>query len=398
MKKIQPKNLILTITALIILCSTACADIGLGMSPASMTISDALKEGSYTRTITVFNTGDEAGTFTLTAAGECSEWISFYEGSDSTTPLTEVEIPAGGRARILVRFEIPEDTANADYTGTIYAQSVPKEALETEGAVSQAIIRIPSKVTIKVTGIQILNGTVKSITTADTEIDYPLRVKVVFRNGGNVVANPRIAVAMTKDGELIDNIVHDETGIKIECEDTITVLWNTTGQEVGDYTADVDVSLGGEVIATKSLPFKILPFGTLTRQGELTSLVTEGDPLVGRMIKILADFENTGKIDSRTAFKGELYRDGEFVDIIESDEMIVEVGETSQLTSYYKIPSSGKYVVNGCVLYEGKETSTEEVSFDVVSTNSGLFSTPAFYVSILIIAIVLILFIYKRRK
>jgi hypothetical protein len=395
--KTRPKNLAIAITALLILCSTAGADIGLGMAPASTTISDALKGGSYERMITVFNTGDEAGTFMLIAEGECSEWISFYAEGDLTTPLTEVAIPAGGKAKILVIFDIPEDIANADYTSTIYAQSIPKEGLETEGAAAQAVIRIPSKITIDVTGTQILKGTVKSITITDTEIDYPLKMKVLFRNEGNVVAKPKIAVAMTKDGELVDNIVHDETGIKIECEDTITVLWNTTGQEIGDYTADVDVSLGGEVLATKSLPFKILPFGTLTRQGELTSLVTEGDPLVGRMIKILADFKNTGKIDSRTAFKGELYRDDEFVDIIESDEMIVEVGETSRLTSYYKILSSGKYEVKGCVLYEGKETSTEEVSFDVVSTNSGLFSTPAFYVLILIIAIVLILFIYKRR-
>jgi len=393
--KTPPKNLILTITAFLILCSTAGADIGLGMAPASMTISDALKGGSYERMITVFNTGDEAGTFMLTADGECSEWISFYTESDPTTPLVEVAIPAGGKARILVRFDIPEDIANAGYAGTIYAQSIPKEETETEGAAAQAVIRIPSKITIDVTGTQILKGTVKSITTTDTEIDYPLKIKALFQNKGNVVAKPEITVAITKDRELVDSFVHDETGIKPDYEDTITVLWNTTGREIGDYTADVDVSLGGEVLATKSLPFKILPFGTLTRQGELTSLVTEGDPLVGRMIKILADFKNTGKIDSRATFKGEIYRDGEFVDTVKSDEMLVDVGENSQLTSYYKIQSSGKYVVKGCVLYDGKETGTKEVSFDVASTKSkGLFNTPGFSGLVLIITI---LYITKRR-
>ncbi len=395
--KTQPKNLIIAITALLILCSAAGADIGLGIAPASMTISDALKGGSYERTITVFNTGDEAGTFMLTAEGECNEWISFYAECEPTTPLAEVTIPAGGKAKILLRFDIPGDIANAGYAGTIYAQTIPKEKTGAEGAAAQAVIRIPSKIIIEVTGTQILKGTVKSITTSNTEIGHPLKIKVFFQNEGNVVTKPKIAVAMTRDSELVDSFVHDETGVKHDCEDTITVIRNTTGQGVGDYTADVEISLGGEVIGTKSLPFKILPFGTLTRQGELTSLVTEGDPLVGRMIKILADFKNTGKIDSRAAFKGELYRDGEFVDIIKSDEMLVGVGETSRLTSYYKIPSSGGYVVKGCALYEGKETDIMEASFDVGLTKSGgLSGIPAFSGSGLVL-IIAILYIIKRR-
>lgn len=396
--KTLPKNLIIAITALLILCSTAGADIGLGMAPASMTISDALKGGSYERTITVFNTGDEAGTFMLIVEGECSEWISFYAEDDMTTPLTEVAIPAGGKAKIRVIFDIPEDIANADYTSTIYAQSIPKESSGTEGAAAQAVIRIPSKITIDVTGTQILKGTVKSITTTDTEIDYPLKIKVEFKNEGNVIAKPKIAVTITKDGELVDSFVHDETGIKVDSGDTIKVLWNTTGQEIGDYTADVEVSLGDEVLANKNLPFKILPFGTLTRQGELTSLTTEGEPMINRVIKVLAEFENTGKIDSRTTFKGEIYCDGEFVDVIESNEMLVEVDETGRLTSYYKIMSSGKYEVKGCVLYEGKETGTKEITFDVASINSkSAFGIPAFTGSMSIIVIILISILYKKR-
>ncbi len=116
------------------------------------------------------------------------------------------------------------------------------------------------------------------------------------------------------------------------------------------------------------------------------------------MIKILADFENTGKIDSRAAFKGEIFRNGELVDVIESDEMLVEVGKTGRLTSYYKIESSDKYEVKGCVLYEGKETSTKEISFDVDSTNSkaGLFNTPGFS-GLGLVLIITILFSMTRR-
>ena len=394
--KTQLKNIAIAIITFLLLCSVASADLGLGMAPASLDITDALKGESYERMISVFNTGDEAGTFILTTEGECSEWISFHAEVDPGTELEEVTIPAGGKAKILVRFEIPEDIANADYTGTIYAQTIPKAETDTEGAAAQAVIRIPSKITIGVTGTQILKGTVKSITISDTEIGYPLKIKVLFQNEGNVVAKPKIAVEITKNGELVDSFIHDKTGIKPDSEGTITVLRNTTGLEDGDYIAEVAVSLGDEVLATKDLPFKILPFGTLTRQGELTSLMIEGDPQAGRMIKILAEFENTGKIDCMAAFRGEVYLNSEFVDTVASDEISVEVGKTTQLTAYYKIPSSGGYVVKGYVIYEGKNTDIKEVSFDCGSakSESGLFSTPGFSGLALIIAMI---YLAKRR-
>ena len=392
------KYVVLVGLVLALSCSTVQA-VGLGVSPGSFTVPDALKGAEYERTITTFNTADEAGDFELNATGPGSEWITFYKAEDPETLVTTIYIKGHDKQRILLKIKIAEDAANMEYTPTIYVQSVPPKLEGSEGAVAQAVLRMPVKATIQVTGTQILKGTVKSITTSDTEIDYPLKVKVLFQNEGNVVAKPNIAVAITKDGELVDSFVHDETGIKPDYEDTITVLWNTTDQEIGDYTADVEVSLGGEILTTKSLPFKILPFGSLTRQGELTSLTTEGEPMINRVIKILADFENTGKIDSRAAFKGEVYRDGEFVDTTKSDEMIVEVGETGRLTSYYKIQSPGTYVVKGCVLYEGKETDTKEISLDVASTKSkGLFGIPGFTGLGLVLIITIVYIITRRFK
>lgn len=389
-------TVIITVFLLLCLCSTVNADIGLGISPASITISDAFKGGTYERTITVFNGGDETGNFVLMVEGECTDWISFYK---EDMLIREITIPGKDKTKVLVKFDIPHEIPNDDYTSTIYAQSVPDETSSEEGTVAHAVIRIPSEVLIQVTGTQILNGTVTSITTTDIEMDYPLKIKLEFKNEGNVIAKPKIAVTITKNGKLVNSFVHDKTSIKTDTEDIITVLWNTTEQRTGDYTADVAISLGDEVIANKNLPFAILPFGTLTRQGELTSLTTEGDPLVGRMIKILTDFENTGKIDSRAIFKGEVYCDDELVDVIESDEMLVEIGETRKLTSYYKLMSPGKYVVKGCVLYEGKETGTKEITFDVASTNSssGISGIPGLSGSMSIIVIILISILYKKR-
>ena len=390
------------------LCSTASAGIGLGVSPASITIEDAFKGGTYERTITVFNTGDETGAFGLTAEGECAGWISFYKEDVPDIPLTEIIIPGKDNAKVIVKFDIPPEIPNADYTSTIYAQSIPMGNI-TEGMGAMATIRIPSKVLIQVTGTQILKGTVKSITTMDIEIDYPLKIKVEFQNEGNVIAKPKIAVAITKagGGELVDSFVHDETGVKPGEKDTITVLWNTTGRATGDYAANVAVSLGEELLSAKDLPFKVLPFGTLTRQGVLHSLTIEGEPLVNIVIKPVANFENTGEIDTMAKFKGEIYHEGNLLDVMESEEMFVEVGESGKLADYYKITEPGSYVIKGRVFYAGKETAEKEVSFDVpvpeVEVESGTKTEIDYRIvaglSILAIAaILLFLFIRKRRE
>lgn len=408
-RKSKQIEIAVIITALMILCPAANAGIGLGIAPASITIEDAFKGGTYERTITIFNTGDETGIFGFTAEGECAGWISFYKEEAPDTPITEVTIPGKDKARLIVKFDIPEDIANADYTSTIYAQSVPKGEVG-EGMGAQAVIRIPSEVLIQVTGTQILKGTVKSITTADTETDYPLKIKVEFKNEGNVVAKPKIAVAITKTGggELVDSFVHDETGIKPAQEGTITVLWNTTGRDTGDYVANVAVSLGEELLATEDLPFKVLPFGSLTRRGVLQSLTIEGEPFVNRFIKVHASFENTGEIDTMAKFKGEIYLEGSLLDVMESDEMFVEVGETGKLTSYYKTLESGSYAIKGRVFYAGKETAEKEVSFDVPvpeveeespgPAEEEKKGIPGFEAVFALAALILVLFLFKVRK
>ena len=387
--------------------STANAGIGLGISPASITINNALRGGMYERTITIFNTGDEAGTFELTAEGECADWISFYKPEEPNTPIKKVTIPGKGKASVLVKFNIPADVANANYTATIYARSIPKGG-EGEGAVAHAVIRIPSKVLIQVTGTQILKGSVKSITTADTEVGYPLKIKVVFQNKGNVIARPKIAVTITKTGEgIVDSFVHEETDINPGKEGTIKVLWNTTGRDTGDYMANVTVSLGDEVLATKDLHFKILPFGSLTRRGVLQGLAIEGEPLVNIVIKVVAHFKNTGEIDTMAKFKGEIYHEGNLLDVLESEEMFVEVGETANLVSYYKILKPGNYTIRGRVYYAGKETEEKEVSFSVpVPEIEGLGEDkngiPGFEAVFALIALsfisIFLAFSHKRRK
>jgi len=104
---------------------------------------------------------------------------------------------------------------------------------------------------------------------------------------------------------------------------------------------------------------------TIQEPGELKSLAIEGKPLVNRVIKVVADFENTGTNDTMAKFTGRVYRDGELVDILEGYERFIEVGKNIHLIAYYKIMIPGEYKIKGTVIYEGKETEGKGVSFTV---------------------------------
>ncbi|MBA7632411.1 hypothetical protein ES703_39957 [subsurface metagenome] len=195
---------------------------------------------------------------------------------------------------------------------------------------------------------------------------YPLRIKVQFHNTGNVVATPLITVKIaTQDGTTINNFTSSEFNVKPQKHETILLEWDTTGKEPGDYIANISVTLGDSVIKQEQLNFAILPTGTLTRSGSLTELIFEGEPGLGVLTMIQATFVNTGKIDTKAKFIGDVYHNGTLVDSLQSEELLVAVGNMELLKSYFKPDQPGEYRVKGYVIYEGKKTEEKEISFAI---------------------------------
>jgi len=351
------------VLVLCLLSPTAHA-AGIGVAPSTMELNDAIRGAELQRMVTVFNPDDEVEGYTLNVKGEAGSWISFYVENDPLTPIEKVIVPGSGKTKVLVKFNIPDDAPNRKHEATIF---VATAAASLEKNTSGQTIKLgaPVDVIITVTGTQILNGIVKGITTSDTEVNYPLRIKVEFQSTGNVIARPEIKVEIIKDGTMVGRYTHSGTKVKAGSSELIPVEWDTTGKETGDYKANVAVSLGGKVLSTKELPFKLMPIGTLSRQGSLTDLIYDGEPSVGKLIKVLGTFRNTGEIDTKANLIGEVYVDGDLVDTIESKELLVPVRETGTLTAYQKLEKDGSYAIKGHALYEGKMTETKELSFDV---------------------------------
>jgi hypothetical protein len=198
------------------------------------------------------------------------------------------------------------------------------------------------------------------------EVGYPLRIKTNFQNTGNVTTQPRIHLQV-KDAQaaLVAEATYDDTSVEAGHTEIIESEWDTTGKDPGDYVASLAVSLADAQIDARELRFKILPRGTITRQGVLDELTLENAPYAGAVAEITAHFRNIGQIDTRAVFLGEIYYNTALVDTITTPERLVEVGEAVALEAFVKVPNPGTYTVSGKVNYEGKETEVREVTFKV---------------------------------
>jgi hypothetical protein len=340
---------------------------GVALGPTELQISDVLRGTSIERSVTLYNLGEAASSIDLTAQGDAAAWTRFYDGNVKGTPITSIDLKARENRPLIIQVSVPSDAANGIYNTTIHAVIKPPEATKSQLGVS-AILEATMTLTMTVTGEQKMEGTVEYITVDDTEVNFPLPIRVLFKNSGNVAANPKITATISGKSGTIDTITDSGTQVNAGKSEPIVVRWTKTNIEPGNYSADIAVNLGESQIASKKVPFIIVPTGTLSRQGNLTSLAYTGDPIPGSILKITGTFENNGKIETKAKMVGEVYRDGTLVDSIASDELSVPINDHGELVYYLKGTTEGSYQVKAYVLYEGKKTEQKEISIKVSKT------------------------------
>jgi hypothetical protein len=340
-----------------------------GVYPTTVEFESVLRGNEYLRTIGVMNGSDSEQTFRFEIDGEAGPWLSVVNPQDQTQALDTVLAPPRGEGRAFLRLVVPPDVPNGVHSGAVRVLTAVRGGELGVGAGAGASVSVGAKidVTFDVTGTQNIAGSLVDVATTDVEIGLPLRVNATIQNSGNVQVNPQIDLqVMNPDGTVVgeassaDNVVYPNE-IKV-----LTPEWDTTGQQLGEHTARVSVKFGDLDIGTREAHFNILAVGTLTRSGELEGLSLEGKPSAGSVAKVVASFRNTGQIDTRAQFSGEVFRDSVRVDTATSEEVLVERGGgVAPLELFVPVPENGTYTVRGKVNYEGKETDVQELTFRV---------------------------------
>jgi hypothetical protein len=344
---------------------------GIGAAPAIIELEDALRGAEYTNLFTVFNREESDLTATVTGEGEVGQWASLHPLDDETATLDSIAVAANSQTRVFLRVTVPPDAPNGPHKGSIGLQTVAPEG-DGDGGGTGATVGVSVALTINVTGTQNLTGEVLDMSADDVEVGYPLRIQTTFHNTGNVKAQPDIRLQVKDSlGTVVAEAAYGDTTVDPAQTHAIHSEWDTTGAENGDYVAGVSVILGDQAIDIRDLPFKILPVGTLTRQGDLESLTLENEPYPNGVAKVVATFRNTGQIDTRATFTGEVYHKSVLIDSVSSQELLVEPRQSVALDAFADVLEAGTYTVTGKVNYEGKETEEKELTFAVVSPGGG---------------------------
>lgn len=386
--------LLVVVTLLAMICQPAMAS-GIGIGPNEITINQATRGGTYDRTLTLFNPGENGVNVNVRTDGVAGDWINLYRFDDRQTPITEMFIPAKSNSQLVFRAIVPSDTPTGTYQARIIAETRSEEVVGGVGTV----LRARSTVTIHVTGAEIVSGNVETITVADTETGVPLVINTRFRNTGNVIVTPDVHTTIKTNGNVVGEAKSSEKQVIPDTSEAIMIEWDTDGMEPGTYTASVVAYLRGQTIASQEVDFEIFPYGQLSRDGKIDELKYEGMMRTGTPIKLSSIFTNTGRISTRAVLNAEIFKNGNFVNVISGDTVLVPVGSHAEVFSYVTLDEPGDYQIKYWALFEGQRTETKEISLTVSGAEQQAQpqASPLSPISVIVVSMMLILFTTRGR-
>lgn len=280
----------------------------IGQMTKPILIENVLRGQEITETLKLFNSEDKEVVYGLKAEGDIENWASFYgiEDKNLENPVTQIKIPPASYLDAIVKFTIPEDTPNGQYSGEIAVTSAPKKDSETENMVASVFQKIGREVLITVTDNEIirLDAVFIPLKYGVKEGDS-LKIKVIYDNQGNVSLRPDIQLTIIKSNKTVFNAIFPypeaEEAIKPKTTKTMPLIeWQTAGQENGQYRAEIKVLLDNEVVEEHDFKFTI---GFTSGTGFLafiTKLGASGWFIIGAFFAalagILAFFQKNSKL------------------------------------------------------------------------------------------------------
>ena len=382
---------ILVASGLICMCLLAIAPsaytAGIGVSPPTLSYEKVLKGGTAQEQFTIFNSADADVYYDVRVEG--NDWFSFE-------PNPPVKVPAKGSVKVNAIVNPPGDTANGVYNCTVYVEPSEVNVTGGEGAVMGILPAIGITTSVEITGEQILSGNVYKISVENNEIDKPIRFKIGFANTGNVRAEPETSINILKDEKALETLKKSDEIIPGEAKE-ITAEW--IGKDVGEYGSNVKVTLNGELLSERSLKFDVLERGALRCKGEIVEIKAPKEVSVGKPAKIEVGFKNTGSIALEAKIKGDVILNRELVKVIESEPVLIEVGETALLTAYLNPEKSGNYLIDGDVIYEGKKAAMNQITISVKSAEaSGMNMNIILFSGLALLAAMILIVILVAKK
>ena len=363
--------------------------ISVGISPGRVKFENVLRGGYAQRITTITTGGDDELIVSFKPQGEIKEWLKIDLNE------TQFRISKGKPFKLRLIAQPPSDVRLGNYSGSL------EFVTESAGGISGragALIKtaLTLQINLEVTGNQIISCRAGGFVFKDAEVNFPFEVGFTIINDGNVRLNPVLSLDVWDQLQekllLTKDIIGDEVLPTTEKAISRT-LQNTLNE--GQYWIDMKVQ---ECKASSLSTFSVVEKGGIIDQGELKEILNKQSAFTNETVQITARFQNTGKRSVTAKFKGAIRLDDKIVKLIETDDVIVPAGETSDFDIFFTPQNPGRYTINGRIIYNKKITFEKGSAFDV---NAAIGSEtpkkiPFFPLLIYVAMIITILFIVRK--
>ncbi|MBR9677099.1 hypothetical protein GOV04_03090 [Candidatus Woesearchaeota archaeon] len=377
---------------LLIFFTSTVYGIGLGVSPASLHYRNVLKGGYAQDQLAISTDTSDNLTILYELKGSVTDWISFEPSLDD---IENVVISADKPLFLQVIVQPPQDIQTGNYTGELKIITQQKPQFESGmGSAIRAAFLI--KITVEITGEQIVSCTIGGVELKDSEIDQLTSFFATLNNKGNVRLNPEVTLQVWD--QLQENIVHTQ---RFNLEQTLPTTTKTTERlldhslDIGQYWVDIVV---GECGYTGLQTFSVLDRGQLSDFGELIRIENPPWALTYDVVPISAVFKNKGDTSVSARFRGTVTYNTRVVEILESDELLVRPKETVRLDDFFEPLAVGQYFISGRVVYNNKLTYEKGAVLNVNLGEKPTNTTLLITLVLVIVILVLLILIRKKKK
>jgi hypothetical protein len=384
MKKL--KLLIFVLTLLIFVNSVNA--ISIGISPGRVRFDNVLRDGYSERIVTISTGADEELIATFRPGGEIKDWIRLEPNA------TTFGVSKGNPYKLKIIVHPPSDVRIGNYSGNIefITEGVGGTAGRAGAFIKTAVTLL---INTEVTGREIIKCRAGAFSFNDAEVGLPFEFSYTIINDGNVRLKPIITLDIWD--QLQEKLLFTESAIGNEVLPTTerkisSTLSNNLNE--GQYWINMKVD---ECQATSFVTFSVVEKGGIIDKGELIGIINKPWAYTNETIQITAKFQNSGKRSVTAKFKGAIRLNDKIVRLIETDEVIVPIGETTDFDIFFAPELAGRYTLTGRVIYNKKLTFEKGTVLNVNPAPEDIVKKFSFLQLLIYVAIIVtILFIVRR--
>jgi len=342
----------------------------IGFYPGIVEYPQALRAGTFTEQVGLIVGGQASQAFHFATAGPIGSWLAVLPVSGPPKPLDSL-VAKPGDTDLRLQLKVPAHAADGTYHGVLIVEAPPVKGSK---GVSEVGLGTEVKVTADVTGTEVLAARLlDAYTYPKIEVGSPVTFFARVDDSGNVSVTPVFHLRVTRGKSPVFSLLSSPATLQPSSLSVLQVAWPGSATEVaplGTYQATLSATFGHLHLGSVSTRFELVPFGSLHRGGELTSLKLVNRPAVGGYAEVQASVLSTGQAPEQTSFAGALYRNGTLVAPAKSQLPVIlqpadRPGDTGTLTVAVPVKHGGSYRLTGVANFAGVESTAKTIEFRI---------------------------------